>query len=184
MAYFIEDTSFEAVEIIGLGLAKKQLKIEPEQVEEDDLILSYIGAAISYAQSYTGAVIEQQKFIVKAKNFEDVLCFRKQKIIEIDKIEYLDLQGTLQVLSEDNYSLTAVDKYENKLTFSGDLPKIKAFTPDAVVAHLVCGFDKIPKAIKQALLLLITDFYEYRSDRLKSYNTTAIQLLSAYKIHY
>jgi uncharacterized phiE125 gp8 family phage protein len=184
MAFLIVDDIFESPEVISLSIAKKQLKIEPEDQEDDELILSYIDSAITYAENYTGSVIQKQKFIVKGKDFDDVGGFSKQKIISVDSVEYLDESSQLKLLLEDQYRLESVDKLENKLVFETDLPKVKPNIYDAVKMKVTCGYEKVPKPIIQALLLIVTDFYQYRSDRKKDHLTSAHNLLSPYKIHY
>jgi uncharacterized phiE125 gp8 family phage protein len=184
MAFLVVDDTFESPEVISLTIAKKQLKIEPEDQEDDDLIQSYIDSAITYAENYTGSVIQKQKFIVKGKDFDDIGRFRKQKIISVESVEYLNELLELNVLTDDQYHLESIDKLENKLTFKTDLPKVKPDTYNAVTMKVTCGYEKVPKPIIQALLLIMTDFYQYRSDRKKAHLTSAHNLLSPYKIHY
>lgn len=184
MAFIETDTDYQKPEVISLELAKKQLKIEAEDIEDDDLVDYYIESAIGYAESYTGTVIQKQRFIITAKDFEEIKTIKKQKLLEVESISYKDAEGETQVLPEDHYTLETVDKLENKLVFTKELPQVKPLSYDAVVIRIICGYEKVPKGIVQGILLLISDFYQYRSDRKKGFITSSHSLLSPYKISY
>ena len=184
MAFIEKDSDYQKPEIIPLSLAKKQLKIEVEDVEDDDLVTYYIESAIGYAESYTGTIIQKQRFKVTGKDFEDVQALHKQKLLEVESIEYTDASGETHLLPEDHYKLETVDKLENRLVFTGELPEVKPLTYDAVTMSVICGYEKVPKSISQGILLLISDFYQFRSDRKKGFTTSSHSLLSPYKLSY
>jgi hypothetical protein len=62
-------------------------------------------------------------------------------------------------------------------------PEIKAFDPAAVNLQVTVGFSvgKVPKAIQKALLLMVTDSYEFRNDTVKEKSTASENALHPYK---
>lgn len=184
MAFFTTADGFTPNEIVSLETAKQHLKIEAEFIEEDSLIQGYIDAAIAYIATYLGRDVQNQQYVVKGKSFEDVLSFQNQLKITVDSIVYKDESGAEQTLATENYTLTSIDKFENKLEYiTEELPKVQANKFDAVALTVTCGFKKLPKAIKQAVLLLVSDFYEFRSDRPKTPNTTVNNLIAQYRYY-
>ncbi|MCG7502388.1 head-tail connector protein [Tenacibaculum sp. Mcav3-52] len=184
MAYFVEVENQQIPEIVSLAVVKEHLKIEPEFTQEDVLIQSYIGAAISYAEGYTGRIIQNVQYEVYGVSFEDVLNFKQQTKISVDSIQYYDENNVLQTLSATSYQLKKIDKFESIVDYVVDeLPIVKEQRSDAVKLVVTCGFKKLPKAIKQAVLLLVSDFYEFRSDRPKTYSTSVQNLLGPYKYY-
>lgn len=182
---FVEDLEYTSPEIISLAIARKQLQLEEDFTEDDTLIQLYIDAAITEAENYTNIEISEKKFRVDGKSFEDALTFSKQKIQAIDSIKYIDVDGVTQTIAAEKYSLQKVDKYENKITFSEDytLPEVKEFTPNAVQISVTVGYEsgKVPKAIQKALLLMITNSYEFRNDAVKEKCTASENVLHKYR---
>ena len=184
MAFVIE-LEHTSPEIISLAKAKKQLQIETDFIEDDDLILDYIEAAISQAENIINSEISEKKYEIQGKSFEDVLGFNRQKITSVDSVVIVDENGDNQTVNADNYSLETVDKYENKIVFKEDyqLPEVQKYNRNAVNLKVTVGYKagKVPKAIQKALLLMITHSYEYRSDTVKEKCTAAEIALQPYR---
>jgi len=182
---FVTELTYTSPEIISLARAKKQLQLESDFTEDDALISDYIDAAISQAENYINTEISEKKFDVKGTSINDVLAFNQQKITSVDLFTYKDLNGTNQTIAATDYSLQSVDKYENKIVFNDDFvyPEIKAFDPAAVNLQVTVGFSvgKVPKAIQKALLLMVTDSYEFRNDTVKEKSTASENALHPYK---
>lgn len=186
MARFTE-IAHTATPIITLEKAKKQCRIEADYTDEDDLLQDYIDASVAIAESKIYCAIKERKYEVTGKSFSDVLQFSKQKINAIDKIEYVDVAGVTQTLSTDQYSLDEVDSYQNKICFINEpeLPAVKEFTPNAVKLTVLVGYQsvKIPKDIKAALLMLVTDMYEKRMNFVQEKQTAVDNLLQKHKYY-
>lgn len=182
---FIVELEHIAPEVISLATAKKQLQLETDFIEDDALIAIYIDAAITEAENYINSEITEKKFRIDGKSFDDALKFNKQKITSIDGIVYTDVDGVEQTIDPVNYYLDAVDKYENKITFKEDfvLPDVKEYTPNAVKISVTVGYPdgKVPKAMQKALLLMITNSYEYRTDGVKEKCTVSENTLHKYR---
>ena len=184
MAFILETTSTPP-EVISLAKMRKQLQLEDDFTEDDTLISDFIEAAINQAENYINSEITQKTFTVTGKSFEDVLAFKKQKIQAVTSITYKDEAGDSQTVTDTNYSLQTVDKFENSIVFNEnfELPKVKEYDPAAVTLNVTVGYaaNKVPKAIKQAIILLVAFMYEHRVDSVKEKSTAAETLLQAYR---
>ncbi|TVZ55603.1 putative phiE125 gp8 family phage protein [Lutibacter sp. Hel_I_33_5] len=181
----IIDVAHTPTELITKAKAKKQLNIETSFTEDDDLIQDCIDAAIAYAERATNTIITEAKYQITGVDFADVLSFGYQKIKSLDEFTYKDEEGNVQTLSADSYSLNTVDDFENRICYTEGvtLPKVKAFTPDAVSFKVTCGYTKKPKDLIKAIMLLITDFYEVRGTTVKEKNTTADVIFQSYRYY-
>lgn len=174
-------------EVLSLLKAKKQLRFDDPSAAhpEDDLIEDYIDAAISYAENYTNQEITEKKFKINGSSFADALSFNKQLIQSIDLVEYYDESNVKQTISTENYFLTTVDDYENKIEFSGDFtfPEVKEYRPDAVQISVTVGYasGEVPKGIIQPLKMLVSWYYENREDQVKEKCTAAEVKLHNYR---
>lgn len=166
----IEDiTAFQRVtdaasEPITLTEAKAQLRVDTS--DEDTYITSLIQAAREHAEDATGLALLEQTWRATFDNgtLPDGLLVElpRPPLISVDSITYLDTDGNSQTLSTDNYTVDT-DARPGRILFS-DMPSIKA-TLAALTINYTCGFadaDSVPMKIKQAMLLMITHWFEIR----------------------
>lgn len=183
MAHYIQQEILELAPLVSLEKLKEHLKIEPEFEYEDNLVMAYQEAAVSYIESYVGYAVQKQEYLVKGESFQDVLSFSLGKITAVNQVQYLDENGDTQTLSEDSYTLKSVDKFENQIKYTvKELPKVQENKPEAVQLTVTLAGKKTPKAIIQAIKLLVGDFYEFRSNRpQKTVVDTVGKLLSTHR---
>lgn len=165
-------------DIIKLEKAKKQLKIDADLIEEDDLIADYIQAAIDTSEQFIGGHIQEKEMTIKMDLFES-FEFEAFPLQEITSIQYFEKNtGTVQSLPVQKYSLSSLNSKVFNLKFKTDLP-LTEVRDDAVTVTIKVGYGdgKTPKAIIQALMLRVADFYERREDRGKNYTTTVAENL-------
>lgn len=186
MAFFTEETHTPTDKIVTLATAKKHLQLDAADDSEDEILQIYIDAAIAQAENYIESVILERKYKVVGVSFEDVLNFTKQRLKSIITFTYKDTSGDVQPLDASFYRINQVDKFEYNIKYVTDdaeLPEVKPLTQDAVTVEMLLGFKKVQKPIVSAILLLIKDMYEIRSDRPKHQNTAAFNLLKPYRYY-
>lgn len=186
LAYYTQ-IEHEAPEVVTLEQAKKQLKMEDLGDFDDAIIQDCIDAAIDEAENYCNTAFRQAKHRVQMQNWSNDFIFKFQKVTAIDQVTYKDVDGNDQTLPEASYQLLMCDKYEAVLHFQ-DVNSLPALQPDnttAVSVDITIGYadGKVPKAVQQAIKLLITDNYEYRGDREKRINTASRVKLEPYKYY-
>lgn len=170
--------------LLTLEKAKKQLRIDPDFTEEDELIQSYIDASQEACENYINRGISKRSFIMELSAFETPLTFQRNYENDvITKIEYYAPDAeTLSILSPDQYLLRA-----SKLAECFDIKFLSlpetAKRDDAVVITIEQGFAiaKCPKPILQAINLRLSDFYERREDREQGNNPASNNLLRTYR---
>ncbi|WP_370214787.1 head-tail connector protein [Mesoflavibacter profundi] len=173
--------------IVTLEQAKKQLKMEDLGTFDDDIIQDCIDAAIDEAENYCNTSIRQRKYKVQIASWEDNFEFKKQKVTAIDSVTYKDTSGNSQTLDAASYQLLPIDSYASVMQFTdfNNLPEVQEDNTTAVTINFTVGYadGKTPKAIQQAIKLLLTDNYEYRGDREKKENLASRIKLEPYKYY-
>jgi uncharacterized phiE125 gp8 family phage protein len=182
----IEINPIEAPEgsVITLAKAKKQLRIETDFTLEDDLIEGYITAAVNRAEEFIGGHIFNKTVTLNYSAFADALVFEIFPVRAINSVQYYqEGADTLTTLDPANYYLRSANLRVQEVVFT-TIPEDVADRPDAIVIELQCGYANMtqtPAAIKQAILLMISDMYNYREDRKELTFPASHQLLRPYK---
>jgi len=168
---------------VTLAQAKKQLRLEDDFTEEDDLIESYIDSAQLVCENFINRAIGSRKFIIELDAFSTPITYEGSSNDTIEKIEYYAPGGTeLTLLNPTEYSFKKsmlIECFDVK--FKTILLTDKR--DDAVLITIDQGWqsDKVPAPIKQAMLLLVSDSYERREDREQGYNQASMNLLRPYR---
>lgn len=167
--------------VVTLAQAKKQLRIESSFTDEDDLIQSYIDAAVVNCENYIGGHIIPGDLVLTYDKFSSPVVFEAFPLKSITAVKYY-ANDTEVTLADTKYALTKQNDKVYKLRFKEDLPTTDTRF-DAVKITIACGFagNTIPKPIVQAIKLQIADMYEIREDRKEMLSTAAMSLLRPYK---
>lgn len=170
---------------ISLDEAKLFSKIVED--DEDELILSFIKSATSYAEGYTNRQFEIATFELIN---ECIWCdFRlpKSPTIEILKIEYMDNNGDYQILDTDKYYL--YENYEISYIHFHHIPTHKK-DKRAFKITFRSGYDVVPDVFKIYIKIATSTLYENRELYLTDFNSRkdlvlvplAQSMLSLYRI--
>lgn len=170
--------------LLTLEKAKKQLRIEVEITDENELIQDYIDAAQTACENFINRSISERLFIMECNEFSTPITFeRNYENDVIKKIEYYEPgANTLTVLDPDQYLLRKSNLAECFDIKFLSLPETDK-RDDAVVITIEQGFAlaKCPKPILQAINLRLSDFYERREDREQGNSPASYNLLRAYR---
>ena len=188
MATYIYEVTTVPVELITLSQAKKQLKLDATSTVEDDILQGYIDAAIEVVENYTSTSVNQQKYKFALASFTETFAFMRSPVVSIDSVKYYDVSDTLITLASEKYELRQVDKYQSEIFFNDydNIPTVSTTKSQPVEISVTTGYDAttLPKAIKQAILLLIGSFYENRQDTVEALPKATTNLLRKYRFHY
>jgi hypothetical protein len=165
--------------VLTLDQAKAQLRVELDWTEEDDFINDIIVQAQDVAEQYMGRPCGHS-MVLECDNFDAVSAIQCLAKPEVTHVKYLP-EGETEyvVLGAENYTFEKLyrgDLYS--LTFGQTLPDL-AVSDAAVVVTLttVC-----PPAVLRGILLILTDLYERREDRVVNMaDTLAVSYLRIYK---
>lgn len=169
-------------EFVSLQHAKNHLKID--FIYEDVLIQGMIDSAIDAAENYLGWFIKNRDVVINSNVFLKHFALEFGPLLgDAFTVKYLNKSNVLQILNEgyiyqEFYGAKPVFYYDYDLPF----PEV-AQKSNAVQISYVAGVDltSIPKPIYQAILLIISDLYEFRTDRAEITNTRAMALMRPYK---
>lgn len=154
-------------EPVTLFEAKEQLRIDSS--DEDELIRGYIQAAREVAETESGNRFVSQTWEIALDEFPaDYIELPMRPLISLDSIAYVDTDGNPQTWSSSNYSVDE-HSFRPRITpvYGGSWPDIREI-PNAVTITATLGYSQVPQRIKQAILLIVSDFYEYRVDTISS----------------
>jgi len=182
MSVYIFKQPHTAPEIISLDEAKKHLKVD--FTDDDTLISDMILAAVEHAENYTGTDISEAEYEVHFDEFIQDYELKLSPVQSIQSITYTPESGGDQTISE--MELLPVDKFASKIHYTDvdNLPAIKEGT--RIKVSILTGYadGKTPKAIRNAIKLIIGNLYEVRQDGVFKFPTRAENLLSKYRFYY
>lgn len=157
----------DAAALITLQQAKAQLRVEDDFQDEDDLIESYIDAAIAAAENYIDAPLIPGIKTFELDSLTKTFVFKQgADNDEIQSISYWEKDAEeVTVMPTENYKL--------RKNYSTGCKEIKFVTfpttdtrDDAVIININQGYtpETLPKPIYQAIMLMITSMYVKRED--------------------
>ncbi|MCZ4341522.1 head-tail connector protein [Sphingomonadaceae bacterium G21617-S1] len=151
-------------EVVDLESAKLFLRVDGD--DEDSFIAGAIAAAIQHVESYTGTRLLEQTVELRAGAFADLNHLPIGPIRSISAITYLDFQGVAQTMAPERYSLCGAGLERGirpafAVTWPSTWRVADALTVTAIVGY---GEAEIPAPVKQAILLLLGDYYTNRQD--------------------
>jgi uncharacterized phiE125 gp8 family phage protein len=177
-------TTPPADEPLTVSEVKNFLKVDFS--DDDALIGILITAARESAEKYCQIAILPQTITEKFSRFRAYgLHLSISPLIEIVEISYKDVGGEAQTLSEDVYSADAYVRppLVYRIPYN-DFPATFA-VPDAVTVEYEAGYEDaaaVPTPIKMAMLLMISDWYDNRTDGVKNLPTASQILLNKYRV--
>lgn len=164
MSYNTTITS--SIEVLNLTTVKNHLRVEHS--DDDTLISGYTESVIDYLESITGRVIGQK---VVTQYLNDFPLSDNPIILETNYLSgltiqyYTDVTSSASTFSSNDYRIITLGSYTQVQ------PNNNWVTTDdkegSVVLTYTAGYyttNDIPKAIKQAALLLIGHYYEHREN--------------------
>jgi hypothetical protein len=173
-----------ALQIVSLSMAKKQLKVDTDFTEDDDLIDAYSQAAQELAEHFVGYNIAEASTEIMVSGFTPFIFEEKATNVAISKIEYLAPgdDETFVELDEEKYALkkstTVSNHYE--VSFKDDLPVLNEDVLAKVKVTVAYGQEvaDVPKIVSQAIKVCITQFYDKRENSTEVANNVFHRLLS------
>lgn len=166
------------IELVTLNIVKKHLRVESDCTDDDDLIDTYISSAIEQIENFTERPLKEQTTIYSTNAFHDFVYERKAVNDVIEKVEYKQVpEGESSVLPASAFSVTKQGTETFKVAFKN--------TPEAVEVKIYIkqGYtgETLPKVIKQAIFLLVTEAYDRRDNNAAVINTKAKSLIQSYR---
>jgi len=152
-----------AFEPVSLADAKSQCRVDI--ADDDALISGLVTAARQYVESETGLALITQTWDVFADEFRHSMRLLPSPVGAVVSVSYVDMTGVIQVVPPAKYRLDSVSEPARLTPEYLRLWPIALHVINAVTIRVVSGFassNDVPAGIKQAMLLLISHWYENR----------------------
>lgn len=152
-------SGYEIKEPITLDAAKAQCNVD---FDDDDVFLaSLIAAGRDHVEKYCGINFAAQTMSAFSETFRSMTDLPFSPVQEIVSITYVDLDGEQRQVDSTIYKLQS-DPYGASLTLRQgyNWPDMQAGSTIQLVAKV--GFDRVPDAVRHAVLLFVSDAYKTR----------------------
>jgi uncharacterized phiE125 gp8 family phage protein len=182
------DTVFKVVtqpafEAFSRQEAKNYLKVDTDA--DDTLIDSIIKAARFRAERYMGFAIALQTVEQRYENFKTCLPLAQGNAKDVVSLKYLDETEAEQTLIPDVYGLDLFNTPQEVYLKNGKSWPNTSTDRGAVRLQYRAGYDaaaSIPNDLRIAMLLIISDMYENRTDSVSRFPTAAYHYLELYRV--
>lgn len=181
-------------EPVSLAEAKAHLRVDSS--DENSLISALIASARQWVEAYTNRSLGLQTLELQLPCFASVIELPRPPLRTLVSVKYLDSSNVEQTLSVGSYYRT-VEHSDGQPGFLELLENVTLPTTYssrvAVKVRYQAGYDTsgspgdiVPEAIKQAMLILIAEMYEYReitvTGSIVQENKVIPALLSVHKV--
>lgn len=144
-------------EPVSLSEAKAQLR--KTATDEDGLITGYIVAAREWVENWTGHILAARQITETFLQFGDYLPLRYRPVTDLGDIFYTDVSGD-DVEYEDGILRTS--SYPAKVYPAAGTSFPQLGSDGLITVEYMAGYDAVPLALKQAMLLLIGHWFSMR----------------------
>lgn len=154
-------TTAPTTEPVSLEEAKIFLRTIGDDVSEDDAVLTpVISAAREYCENVTGRSLAPQTVTAYPSSFTTTMLLPRPPVVEVLAVRYRDESGVAKVVDPSKY---VVNTFEGTITML-DIPQFKPYPANPYEIEYVTGYTKeqLPRAIRQAILMLLTHWYDNR----------------------
>lgn len=174
-------SSSEIQEPVSLDAAKAQCNVDFD--DDDGLLKGLIAAGRDHVEKYCGINFAAQTLSAFCETFRSMADLPFSPVQEIVSITYVDPDGEQQALHSNIYKLRS-DPYEAGLILRQGYrwPDMQAGSSIQLVAKV--GFDRVPDAVRYAVLLFIGDAYKTRQPSAVVPLSTFDALLCNYRRHW
>lgn len=164
-----------SIEPVTLSEAKAHLRVDSDITAEDTLITALIKAARETAEGRTWRAFLEQTLLLTLDDWPegDVIELPRPPLIEVDSVQYYDVDGVLQTMAEADYQVDATSEPGRVMpAYDGSWPSLRE-VPNAVQIQYTAGYGDeagdVPQKLKQAILLILGAWYAQREEPEGSY---------------
>ena len=177
-----------ASEPITLTEAKNFLRVDHS--DDDTLISALISASREMCEQYTRRILVTttideyfDKFPMNRwENLSNLIYLSRGPVASITSVKYVDEIGSEVTITSDQYIIDTISEPARIQSTAGWFAA--AGVVNQVIVRYVVGTDvsSIPKPLIQGMMLVISDLYDQRNDRVKALPTASEYLWNPYRI--
>ena len=154
--------------------------------DEDTLIESFISGAREYAENCTNRQLMTATFELTNEIIYSGFALPKNPVQSVTKIEYMDLNGTYQIMTKDVDYYSYIENEITKLAII-NMPPYKQ-DKRAFKITFISGYDVVPSGIIAYIRMAVSTMYENRESYVigvsidKNANPLLDKMLNMYRI--
>ena len=177
-----------ASEPITLTESKNFLRVDHS--DDDTLISALITASRQMCEEYTRRILVTttideyfDKFPMNRwENLSNLIYLSRGPVASITSVKYVDEIGSEVTITSDQYIIDTISEPARIQSTAGWFAA--AGVVNQVIVRYVVGTDvsSIPKPLIQGMMLVISDLYDQRNDRVKALPTASEYLWNPYRI--
>jgi len=186
MAYSIVTPA--ASEPITLTEAKNFLRVDG--TDDDTLIEALIGAAREMCEQYTRRILVTtvvDEYFDSFPNYrnatdKDIIYLSRGPVQSIGSVKFVDEIGSESTV-DPSYYVTDIISEPARIASTAGWFATNGIINQVIVRYTVgTGVADIPKPLKQGMLLIISDLYDKRDDRVRKMPTASEYLFNPFRI--
>ena len=181
-------TRLKTQEILPVGLTEVKAHLRLDHAHEDEYLRPLVQAAVGFVEEYLGRSLLSQVWRLiwdKDRPYPAQLSTSHEDVCSVP-LPYPPLRAIISV----NRLMPSGEKQpirRHRLEMNHQTPKLVfAHVPETVEIEYETGYGDrpadIPPVIRQAILLSVADFYEYRHSDAMPRHTLAREILDTYRI--
>lgn len=152
-----------ATEPVTLAQVKDQCRVDQSSTADDSLLNGFISAARQAVEAYCGIRLVTQTVLMRCSSFCDFEALPAAPLQSISSITYTDPSGNPQTLDPSIYSTMLYGLSPAiRRAFNQKFPAVLV-AEDVIAVTAVAGFTSVPTPIIHAMLLLISQWYDFRT---------------------
>lgn len=149
------------IDVVTLDEAKSYYRIIGTDAAQDADIMRSIRAATAKAEQITNRQLCAATYELYLDQFQTTVKLPKPPFIEVVKVEYKKTDGTIATTTD--FSIDDV-KIPAELSFTATLEDLKTTGANNIVITFNCGYDVVPDAIVQYILINGLTMFENREN--------------------
>jgi uncharacterized phiE125 gp8 family phage protein len=181
-------TRIKTQEILPVGLTEVKAHLRLDHAHEDEYLRPLVQAAVGFVEEYLGRSLLTQTWRLiweKEKAYPPQLSTSGDDVCSVP-LPYPPLRAILSV----NRLMSTGERQpirRHRVEINHQVPRLVfADVPEAVEIEFETGYGDrptdIPPVIRQAILMSVADFYEYRNSDATPRNVLAREILDSYRI--
>lgn len=147
--------------VYPVTLAEAKAHCRVDSADEEALITGLIAAATSYVEEYTGRSLCPQTWKLTLDAFTPSILLPRGPVASVTSVEYYDPTGSFMTVSTDDYVLDNAN-FPAWIVVNNAWPETLDAINSVQITY-VTGETAPPAPIKQAILLLIGQWFDERS---------------------
>lgn len=146
-------------EAVSLAAAKEQLTVDFD--DDDSFIQRLIATASNHVEQVTGLIVTEKTLKLHCHGFEDLNRLPVGPVKEVVAVRYIAPTGDDVILDPSRYE-ARIEGLRASIVAKADQPWPAIQPGSRIAVDVVAGFDEVPAAVCQAMLLLIGTWYRNR----------------------